>query len=247
MSSSSRPIVIGASTSKAARTFVGPGTPDTSPLVRLFTPPGVFHPRPDSWMLARALRAEALVPGANVLDVCTGSGLLAVTAALCGARVTAIDVSRSAVLCAWCSARLNGVRVRALRGDLLEPVHGERFDAIVSNPPYLPAEGAARPARGRSRAWDAGRDGRAVLDALCAQAPDHLAPGGVLLLVHSSLCDTGRTLAALRDGGLRAEVAFRRRGPVGPLVRARAPALEARGLLAPGQRDEEVVVVRAAA
>jgi release factor glutamine methyltransferase len=241
------PTVIGASTSKAARTFADHDTPDTSPLVRLLTPPGVFAPRPDSWMLARALRAELAAPGARVADVCTGSGLLAITAALCGARATAIDVSRPAVLCAAVNARLNGVRVRALRGDLLAPVRRERFDVIVSNPPYLPAGGDALPARGPARAWDAGRDGRALLDALLAQAPDHLAPGGVLLVVHSALCGTDRTLAALRERGLDAEIAVRHRGALGPILRARAPLLEARGLIAPGQREEDVVVVRAAA
>jgi len=213
--------------------------------VRLLTPPGVFAPRPDSWMLARALRAELASPGARVADVCTGSGLLAVTAALCGARATAIDVSRRAVLSAALNARINGVRVRALRGDLLAPVRGERFDVIVANPPYLPTGGDALPAGGPARAWDAGRDGRVLLDALLAQAPDHLTPGGVLLVVHSALCGTDRTLAELRKRGLQAEVAVRHRGELGPILRARAPLLEERGLIAPGERDEEVVVVRA--
>jgi release factor glutamine methyltransferase len=198
-------------------------------------------------MLARALRAERLRPGSRVLDVCTGSGVLAVTAALDGARATAVDVSRRAVLCAALNARLNGVRVRALHGDLLAPVRGHRFDAIVSNPPYLPAADDALPTRGPRRAWDAGRDGRAVLDRLCAEAPAYLDRGGVLLLVHSSLCDTEATLSALDAGGLRTEIAARRRGVLGPLMRARAPALEARGLLAAGEREEDVVVVRAAA
>jgi release factor glutamine methyltransferase len=198
-------------------------------------------------MLARTLRAEALPPGARVLDVCTGSGLLAVTAALCGARATALDVSRRAVVCAALNARLNGVRIRALRGDLLAPVRGERFDAIVSNPPYLPAADDDLPDRGAARAWDAGHDGRAILDRLCEQAPDHLAPGGVILLIHSALCGTDATVDALRRGGLTAEIVERHHGALGPLLRARAPQLEARGLLAPGQRDEEVVIVRGAA
>jgi release factor glutamine methyltransferase len=246
MSSSSRPTVIGAATSNAARRFADLATFGKSPLVRLFTLPGVFRPRPDSWMLARALRAERLRPGSRVLDVCTGSGLLAVTAALEGADATAVDVSRRAVLCASLNARLNGVRVRALRGDLLEPVRGERFDAIVSNPPYLPADDDALPARGPQRAWDAGRDGRAFLDRLCAEAPTHLHPGGVLLLVHSSLCDTEATLGALDARGMRTDIVARHRGELGPLLRARAPQLEARGLLAAGEREEDVVVVRAA-
>jgi release factor glutamine methyltransferase len=214
--------------------------------MRLFTLPGVFRPRSDSWMLARALAAEGLAPGARVLDVCTGSGVLAITAAQRGARATAVDISRRAVLCARVNARLNGVRVRAVRGDLLEAVGDERFDAIVSNPPYLPGDGEL-PIAGPQRAWEGGHDGRALLDRLCAQAPRHLAPGGVLLVVHSSLSGTDVTLDMLRERGLRAEVAVRHHGSLGPLLRARAVELERRDLLAPGQRDEEVVVVRAAA
>jgi release factor glutamine methyltransferase len=215
--------------------------------VRLLTLPGVFRPRPDSWMLARALAAERLPAGARVLDVCTGSGLLAVTAALGGARATAVDVSRRAVWCAALNARLNGVRIRALRGDLLGPVRGERFDAVVSNPPYLPADDDELPTHGPRRAWDAGRDGRAILDRICAEAPAHLAPGGILLLVHSSLSDTEATVRALNERGLRTDIVARHRGALGPLLRARAPLLEARGILAPGQREEDVVIVRAAA
>jgi release factor glutamine methyltransferase len=196
-------------------------------------------------MLAEALRAEDLA-GARVLDVCAGSGLLAVTAARAGAQATAVDVSRRAVLCAALNARLNRVRIRALRGDLFAPVHGERFDAIVSNPPYLPAADDELPKHGPRRAWDAGRDGRAILDRLCAEAPAHLAPGGALLLVHSSLSDTEKTLAALNAEGLRTDIVARHRGALGPLLRARAPELEARGLLAPGERVEDVVIVRAA-
>jgi release factor glutamine methyltransferase len=197
-------------------------------------------------MLARALEDEGLPPGARVLDVCTGSGVLAITAARRGAHATAVDISRRAVLCARLNARLNGVRVRALRGDLLAAVGDERFDAIVSNPPYLPGD-RALPRSGAQRAWEGGRDGRALLDRLCEQAPRHLAPGGVLLVVHSSLCGTDATLASLRDRGLRADVALRHHGSLGPLLRARAAQLESRDLLAPGQREEEVVVVRAAA
>jgi release factor glutamine methyltransferase len=191
-------------------------------------------------------QAWAFAPGARVLDVCTGTGHVAVAAALAGARrVVAVDVSRRAVLTARLNARLNGVRVDARRGDLLAPVDGERFDLVVSNPPYLPSVEGGTPARGPQRAWDAGPDGRALLERLIAGVPRVLAPGGTLLLVQSSVCGETTTLAALSAAGLRPRVVARRPGPLGPRLTARAPVLEARGLLPVGRREEELLVISA--
>ncbi|MDX6672079.1 MAG: release factor glutamine methyltransferase [Solirubrobacteraceae bacterium] len=211
--------------------------------MRLLVPAGVFRPISDTWLLARC--AARLTPGARVLELCTGSGAIAIDAARHGARqVVAVDVSRRAVLTARFNARLNGVRVDARRGDLLDAVRGERFDLIVSNPPYVPAVDGGIPKRGLKRAWDAGPDGRALLDRILAQAPRALAPGGTLLVVHSSICGEDRTLERLRSAGLRAEVAARETGPLGPLMRGRTELLEERGLLAPGAREEEVLVIQ---
>jgi release factor glutamine methyltransferase len=192
-------------------------------------------------MLAAVLREHAA--GADVLDVCTGSGILAVTAGLAGARsVTAVDVSRRAVLAARLNGALNGVRVRARRGDLLDAVAGERFDVIVSNPPYVPA--LTDEPRGLERALEAGADGRLFVDRLIDAAPDHLRPGGTLLLVHSSVNGTEESLERLERAGLGPELAASHHGPLGPVLTSRAPLMEQRGLITPGQRDEEIVVVR---
>jgi release factor glutamine methyltransferase len=212
--------------------------------VRLVTPPGVFRPISDTWLLADALDREPLRRGARVLDLCSGSGALAFRAALRGHHVTAVDVSRRAILTIRLNAALNRVRIRALRGDLFDPVAGERFDAIVSNPPYVPAPTDALPTAGPQRAWDAGRDGRALLDRICAHARDHLAPQGVLLVVHSSLLGLDRTTTELAAHGLQPDVAASRHGPLGPLMRARRAHLEASGMLEPGGDDEDVLVVR---
>jgi release factor glutamine methyltransferase len=214
--------------------------------VRIVTPPGVFHPISDTWLLAGALGALPLGPGARVLDLCTGSGAVAVAAAAAhpAAEVSAVDLSRRAVWTARANARLNRVRVRALRGDLFAPVAGERFDAVSANPPYVPSDLAALPRRGLARAWEAGWTGRALLDRIAAEVPAHLRPGGVVLLVQSTVNGVDATLRTLEGGGLAADVVARRRGPLGPLLTARAAMLEARGLLAPGRREEDLVVVR---
>src|SRR5215217_46899 len=216
--------------------------------MRIARVPGVFRPRSDTWLLAAVLRGQPQLRGGTVLDVCTGSGVLAIAAALAGARrVTAVDVSARAVICARVSARLNGVRVEALRGDLLAAVPGRRFDVIVPNPPYLPGEDGELPARGRGRHTEAGASGRALLDRLIDAAPAHLQPGGVLLVTHSSINGEAATLERIRAAGLEPAVAERRSGMLGPLLAARAPELEAKGLLARGERREELLVLAGAA
>jgi release factor glutamine methyltransferase len=213
--------------------------------VRLLRLPGVFEPPSDSWLLIDVMRSHDLARGRRVLDVFTGSGVIAVAAGRAGASsVTAVDISRRAALCARVNGRLNGTRVRGLHGDLFEPVAGERFGLITANPPYVPSVGEI-PDSGPARAWEGGPDGRALVDRFSARVGEHLDPGGTVVMVVSSLTGEDETLAALRAGGLEPEVLARHRGPLGPIVAARAEALERRGVLAPGQREEEMLVVAA--
>jgi release factor glutamine methyltransferase len=196
-------------------------------------------------MLAEVLREELRArPGGTVLDLCTGTGALALVAAQAGADATAIDISRQAVLNVRLNAVLNRLRVRPLRGDLLTPVAGRSFDVIVTNPPYVPAPSEKLPDRGIERAWQAGLDGRVLIDRITAEAPAYLSPGGALLIVHSSINGTEATVERLAARGLDAEVAYREHGSFGPLMTGMADELEARGLIAEGERSEEVVVVR---
>jgi release factor glutamine methyltransferase len=153
----------------------------------------------------------------------------------------AVDVSRRALLAARLNAYINGVKVEPRRGDLFAAVAGQRFDLIVANPPYVP--GGELPTRGPARAWEAGPAGRAFLDRICAEAPRHLRPGGVLLLCQSTICGERETLDALRRHGLDAAVVFRHVGSLGPLMRAREPWLRSAGLLK--DEHDEVIVVRA--
>ncbi|RII09707.1 Release factor glutamine methyltransferase [Streptomyces sp. YIM 130001] len=216
-------------------------------LVRL---PGVYAPQHDTRLLLKAVEHEGALDGVRLLDLGSGSGALALGAARLGAEVTAVDLAWRAVLATRINARLARQHVRVRRGDLLSAVRGERYEMVVCNPPYVPSMGRPPSKHSRALAWDAGQDGRAVLDRVCATAPEALAPGGVLLLVHSALCEPQRSLTQLRRSGLTAEVTDCERIPLGPVLRSRRDWLEARGLLPTGSlnaapADEELVVIRA--
>jgi release factor glutamine methyltransferase len=179
--------------------------------------------------------------GARLLDLGTGSGAVAV-AARRGVRVTAVDISWRAVATAWLNGLAHRRLLRVRKGDLLNAVAGDLFDVVVSNPPYVPSPGI--PARGRARAWDAGPTGRLWLDRICAEAPAVLKPAGVLLLVHSSLADVPETVRRLEEGGLIVRTVGRVSQRFGPVTGSRAEWLERQGLLAEGERHEEMVVIR---
>jgi release factor glutamine methyltransferase len=213
--------------------------------MRLLPVPGVLRPPSDAWLLVGYLKRERLAAGARVLDLCAGSGVLAIAAALAGAsEVSAVDVSRRAVAAVKLNGWLNGVRVEAIRGDLFSALDGRRFELIVSNPPYLPGDVVDLPRRGPARAWEGGYTGRAFINRIAKHAGEHLSERGVLLLVCSSVCGEQRTLEALRSGGLSPTVVVRRRGPLGPRLRARADWLRRQGLLTCGG-EEEILVLKA--
>jgi release factor glutamine methyltransferase len=214
--------------------------------LRIRVLPGVWRPHNDALLVARLLVEQAAV-GGDVLDMFTGSGALALTAARLGARsVTAVDVSRRALATVAFNAYRNGVRVRTRRGDLFAAVATETFDLVLANPPYYPGD-ATLPTRGGARAWEGGADGRALIDPFCDQVGQHLRPGGRLLLVHGSFNDERRSVELLRRQGLEADVVHRHRGPLGAVGRRRVERLREQGLQVgdDGDEEEETVIISA--
>jgi release factor glutamine methyltransferase len=174
----------------------------------------VLVPRPETELVVEVALA-ALPEGGRALDLCTGSGAIAVSLALGrpGARVVATDVSEDALTVARENAARLGAVVELATGDLWAAVHGDaRFDVIASNPPYIPSRELAGLSREVRRepciALDGGEDGLAVLRRVVAGAPARLVPGGTLVVeMHEShreilpgLClDAGFATAQARD------------------------------------------------
>ena len=155
--------------------------------------PGVFIPRPETEVLVDvALELLADTAGPLVVDLCTGSGCVAVSIAYerPAARVWAVDASEMAVEAARRNALHAGVadRVQVVHGDLFDPLPRElagAVDLIVSNPPYVPsADLPDLPAEvlgfEPSRALDGGADGLDVFRRIAAGAPGWLSAGGAL-------------------------------------------------------------------
>jgi release factor glutamine methyltransferase len=169
--------------------------------------PSVLIPRSDTEVVTEAaldyLRQK---PGARVLDLCTGSGCigLALAAAAPGCRVVLADIDRRALILAKRNAlRLKlSRRVLALEANVLAPPARQlgEFDLIVSNPPYVPTgelEGLDVSVRDFEPwlALDGGEDGLDFYHRIAAEAPEHLTPGGWLMLEIGS--SQGRDVAGL--------------------------------------------------
>ncbi|MGH7223665.1 MAG: peptide chain release factor N(5)-glutamine methyltransferase [Gemmataceae bacterium] len=153
----------------------------------------VLIPRPDSeCVVDECLRLAKALATPTILDIGTGSGCLAIAVAKHHktAQVTAVDFSPEALAVASENARKHGVaeRIRFLQGDLFAPLPAaERFDFILSNPPYIPHDDIAKLVPGvrdyePHTALDGGTDGFAVFDRLIAETPAHLKPEGYLLI-----------------------------------------------------------------
>ena len=172
--------------------------------------PDVLIPRPDTEVLAdeavRILKKEA--PRGRVLDLCTGSGILAVTLSLelPDLEVWASDLSKEALKIAGENAAALGADVHFTQGDLFAPLTGT-FDMIVTNPPYIETDEIADlEAEVKDHdpfmALDGGPDGFLLIDRIIEEAPAFLKENGCLLMEIG--CGQGEgTLSRLREHGYR--------------------------------------------
>ena len=130
----------------------------------------------------RSLKKEAL----SALDLCTGSGAIAVTIKheCPQAAVTASDLSHDALELARQNAKANGADVHFVQGDLWEPLKGQTFDLILSNPPYIPTADCdtlqKEVLREPRMALDGGTDGLDFYRRIADEAVAHLNPGGLI-------------------------------------------------------------------
>ncbi|MFH1820990.1 MAG: HemK2/MTQ2 family protein methyltransferase [Methanobacteriota archaeon] len=167
--------------------------------------PEVYEPAEDTFLAADNLDVRS---GEMVLELGTGCGLLSILAAKSGAKVVATDINPAALECARANAASNLVssNIDFRLGDLFVPVGDERFDIIIFNSPYLPVEPGEALGGPLDRAWEAGIDGRMVIDRFLEEFPKHLKPNGRAFLVQSSLSGISKTLQTLEDNDFKVKM-----------------------------------------
>jgi release factor glutamine methyltransferase len=163
--------------------------------------PAVLVPRPETELLVERVLARVPATSAEIADLGTGSGCIAIALAneREGWKVSGTDASAEALAVAHRNGqRLVDGRIEWLQGDWFAPLAGRRFDAIASNPPYVAADDPVLTGDGLRfeprAALTPGGDGLDALATLINGSPGHLKPAGWLLLEHGT-----SQAAALRD------------------------------------------------
>ena len=150
---------------------------------------GVYPPREDTYLLIECIEPKA---GQKVLDVGCGSGLATLHCARVGAIVVAVDINEKAVDCTRANLKRYHLQADVLRSDLFSGVKG-RFDLIFFNPPYLVGTGEDD----LDKSWAGGKDGVRILERFLREAPGHVAPGGQVVVLLSTMMQEASLTRAL--------------------------------------------------
>jgi len=197
--------------------------------VQLRVGPGVFTPRPETEALLEWALAQSLPHDAVILDLCTGSGALAIALASQRPQARVIAVDDDATALDYARRNAANTAVRLVHGDvtdagLLPELRGG-VDLVVANPPYIPVGTVLEPEVARhdpDHALFGGADGMAVIEPLVVRAADWLKPGGLLAVEHDDTMADATARIMIRVGVFGDIAAHRDLGGRPRFVTARA-------------------------
>ena len=174
----------------------------------------VFEPAEDSYLIQKQIPKDLI--GKKVLDMGTGTGILAITAAKAGAMVTAVDCNKAVLKVAKANAKKEKVKIKFIHSDLFSKVIGE-FDLILCNPPYLP-EDEIDELIGPSEMYSGGETGRQFIARFVKAAPKQLKKNGKLIIVFSTLTGEKEVLELLKQNGFETKILARQKIPWEELI-----------------------------
>lgn len=143
---------------------------------------GVYEPAEDSYLFVNYLPKLK----GNILEIGCGTGIIGISLALKGNKVTAVDINPLAVEAAKYNAKSNGVDLEILEGDIFSSVKGRTFDTIVCNPPYLPNSEDEYDDSYLALAVEGGPTGSEFTMSLLEGARNYLEPKGSIYTIVSS-------------------------------------------------------------
>ena len=165
----------------------------------------VYIPADDSYLLADNLEIKQ---GQSVLEIGTGSGIVAMYASRLTDNITVTDINFDACELARKNFEDNGIEnIEILFGNLFEPVKNRKFDVILFNTPYLPTEEDEVLDDTINYAFDGGLNGRKVIDLFLNEVGNHLNDNGIVQIIQSSLSGNEETLEKLDQLGFVSEIA----------------------------------------
>lgn len=165
----------------------------------------VYVPAEDSYLLAENLE---IASGQSVLEIGTGSGIVAMYASRLTDRITVTDINFDACELARKNFEENGIEnIEILFGNLFEVVENRKFDVILFNTPYLPTEEGEVIEDTINYAFDGGLNGRKIIDMFLNEVGNHLNEGGIVQMIQSSLSGNEETLNRFDELGFIAEIA----------------------------------------
>ena len=164
----------------------------------------VYIPAEDSYLLAENLEIK---PDQSVLEIGTGSGIVAMYASRLSDSITVTDINFDACELARKNFEANDIEgIEILFGNLFEPVKNRKFDVILFNTPYLPTEEGEVLDDTINYAFDGGLNGRKVIDLFLDELGNHLNDGGIVQMIQSSLSGNDETLQKFDEMGFIAEI-----------------------------------------
>ena len=164
----------------------------------------VYVPAEDSYLLAENLEIKE---GQSVLEIGTGSGIVAMYASRLTDKITVSDINFDACELARKNFEANNIEnIEILFGNMFEPVEKRKFDVILFNTPYLPTEDDEVIDDTINYAFDGGLNGRKVIDLFLNEVGNHLNDGGIVQMIQASLSGNEETLEKLDNLGFIAEI-----------------------------------------
>lgn len=164
----------------------------------------VYVPAEDSYLLADNLEIKS---NQSVLEIGTGSGIVAMYASRLTDNITVTDINFDACELARKNFETNNIEnIEILFGNLFEPVENRKFDVILFNTPYLPTEEGEVIDDTINYAFDGGLNGRKVIDVFLNEVGNHLNDGGIVQMIQSSLSGNEETLDKFDELGFIAEI-----------------------------------------